>query len=80
MGEKKIASIGVGIKKWITFHGFSFNIDVDLHYFSLINPCGLNSDQITSLSKVLKRAVLKKEVNLVLQKKFADVFNVNVKN
>ena len=47
--EKKIGSIGIRIKKWVTFHGASFNIYPDLKYFKLINPCGLKNYDMTSL-------------------------------
>ncbi len=50
---EKIASIGVGIKRWITYHGFALNVNTDLSYFELINPCGLNSVKMTSMERVL---------------------------
>ena len=42
IGEKKIASIGVGVKRWISFHGIAININVDLELFSMIRPCGMD--------------------------------------
>jgi len=47
--RSKIASIGVGIKRWVTFHGLSININTDLSYFDLIVPCGLNNNPVTSI-------------------------------
>ncbi|MEE9193113.1 MAG: lipoyl(octanoyl) transferase LipB [Thermodesulfobacteriota bacterium] len=47
--NSKIASIGVGIKRWVTFHGLSLNINTDLSYFDLIVPCGLNNNPVTSI-------------------------------
>ena len=41
MGSEKIASIGVAIKRWVSFHGFALNYNTDLTYFDLIHPCGL---------------------------------------
>jgi len=41
VGEKKIASIGIGVKRWVSFHGLALNVNTDLSYFSLIFPCGL---------------------------------------
>ncbi|NIQ17896.1 MAG: lipoyl(octanoyl) transferase LipB, partial [Candidatus Aenigmarchaeota archaeon] len=55
VGEKKIAFIGIGIKGWITFHGFSININPDLSYFSLIKPCGWESKTVTSISEISGR-------------------------
>ena len=50
---KKIASIGVGFRRWISFHGVAVNINIDLTPFSYLRPCGLNGDEITSLREVL---------------------------
>ncbi len=51
--DKKIASIGIGVKKWVTYHGISININSDLDYFNLINPCGIRKLRMTSLASVL---------------------------
>ena len=48
----KIASIGIKFKKWISFHGFSFNLSPNLEHYSGINPCGLNNKNVTSLSDI----------------------------
>ncbi|MEE9316340.1 MAG: lipoyl(octanoyl) transferase LipB, partial [bacterium] len=53
VGKKKIAFIGIGIKGWVTFHGFSLNITPDISYFSLIRPCGFESRMVTSMSEIL---------------------------
>ena len=49
VGPRKIASIGVHVKKWITFHGFALNVTTDLKYFELIVPCGIEGVEMTSL-------------------------------
>lgn len=49
IGDEKIAAVGVSVKRWITQHGLSFNIDVDKTYFDWINPCGIKEFGITSL-------------------------------
>ena len=51
--EEKIASVGVAIKRWVSFHGFSLNYETDLKYFELINPCGLEGNKMTTMVKVL---------------------------
>jgi lipoate-protein ligase B len=53
VGGAKIASIGVGASSWVTYHGMSLNVDVDLSFFSMINTCGMTDIQVTSLSGVL---------------------------
>jgi len=67
--EKKIAAIGLRIKKWITYHGLSFNIDPDLKYYDKINACGLKNYKSTSL-KELEIELSKEEFDLLFYKKF----------
>jgi len=50
---EKIASVGVAIKRWISFHGFSLNYETDLKYFELINPCGLEGKKMTTMARIL---------------------------
>jgi len=50
---EKIASVGVAIKRWVSFHGFSLNYETDLKYFELINPCGLEGKKMTTMAKTL---------------------------
>jgi len=51
--EEKIASVGVAIKRWVSFHGFSLNYKTELKYFELINPCGLEGKKMTSMANIL---------------------------
>ena len=48
----KIASIGIKFKKWVSYHGFSFNLNPNLEHYSGINPCGLDNKNVTSLSDI----------------------------
>ena len=48
----KIASIGIKFKKWVSYHGFSFNLNPNLEHYSGINPCGLSNQNVTSLSDI----------------------------
>lgn len=52
--SKKIAFIGIGSSNWVTFHGLSININTDLGYFSMINPCGMRDIEVTSLSEITR--------------------------
>jgi len=78
VGKKKIASIGIGIKGWVTFHGFSLNINSDLSYFSLIRPCGFESRTVTSMSEILGSPVEPKDFRHQLIEQFREVFNLQM--
>jgi lipoate-protein ligase B len=73
-GEKKLASIGVAVVNWVTFHGFALNVNTDMRYFHLIKPCGLDPDTITSMEQVLGHEVPIQEVKRVVVQKFSEVF------
>ncbi len=53
---RKIASIGIHVKQWVTFHGFALNVSTDLSYFDLIVPCGIKDVTMTSVAAELRRA------------------------
>lgn len=74
VGDKKIASIGIAVRKWVTFHGFALNVRTDLKRFAAINPCGLKAEVMTSMAEVLGRDVDLEEVAPVVCRALADVF------
>jgi len=78
VGDKKVASIGVGVKGWVTFHGFALNINPDLSYFSFIRPCGFEYRTVTSLSEILAREVEPAGVRYHLIECFGIVFNLQM--
>lgn len=53
IGDRKIASLGIRISRWVTSHGFALNVATDLTYFSLMNPCGIEGCAMTSLQREL---------------------------
>tara|TARA_B100001175_G_scaffold259553_1_gene228310 strand:+ start:979 stop:1599 length:621 start_codon:yes stop_codon:yes gene_type:complete len=71
---KKVAAIGIKVKKWIAYHGFAINISNDLKKYDKINPCGLNSKKITNLHKIKK-----KNYNNI-KKKLIERFLFNIQN
>ena len=71
--EDKVAAIGLRVRKWVTFHGVSLNIDPDLEHFSGIVPCGVTEHGVTSLLD-LGQIVSTQEVDAVLKKTFAEIF------
>jgi lipoate-protein ligase B len=56
VGDRKVCSIGIAVRKWVTYHGFALNVDPNMRHFAFINPCGLASQQITSLKELLGAA------------------------
>jgi lipoyl(octanoyl) transferase len=70
----KIAAIGVRISRWITSHGFAFNVSTDLNFFQLIVPCGIADRGVTSLERLLGRRVDRAEVEDRLAARFCEVF------
>lgn len=72
--NRKIAAIGIKISRWITMHGFAFNVNTDLSLFTGIIPCGIVDKEVTSLQKELSRSVSVTEVKEILLKNFMEVF------
>ena len=71
--EEKIAAIGVRLKKWITFHGLSINVDPDLSHFQGIVPCGIKEHGVTSLVD-LGLPISMTDLDIALAKSFSKVF------
>ena len=76
--ERKICAIGVRCSRWITMHGFAFNVNTDLTYFNHIIPCGIVNKQVTSLEKELGYKVDIEEVKEKIKKNFATVFDAEL--
>jgi len=62
IGPRKIMSIGIAVRKWVTFHGVALNVSTDLSKFAAINPCGLDAQVMTSMERELGRVVTLDEV------------------
>ncbi|HTU32468.1 MAG TPA: lipoyl(octanoyl) transferase LipB [Candidatus Acidoferrum sp.] len=73
-GEGKLGAIGVHLSRWVTSHGFAYNVSTDLRYFDLIVPCGISGRRATSLERLLARSVDKAEVRDRLESYFGEVF------
>ncbi len=75
IGDRKIAAIGIKVSRWITMHGFAFNVNTDLNLFNGIIPCGIQDKSVTSLSKELKSEIGIKEVKEKLLINFTRLFD-----
>ena len=79
VGNDKICAIGIKTSRWITMHGFAFNVNTDLSFFERIIPCGIFEKGVTSLRDVLGTEITLEEVSVVLVHEFGEVFGVDVR-
>lgn len=72
--KEKLAAIGVHVSRWVTSHGFAYNVSTEMRYFDLIVPCGIADHKPTSLERLLGRAVEREEVAEKIARNFGNVF------
>lgn len=72
--DGKLASIGVAVRRWVTWHGFALNVSTDLRYFRLMNPCGIAGCPVASVRSVLGREVNLDQVKTVVRSEMLKVF------
>lgn len=78
---RKICAMGVKASRWVTLHGFAFNVNTDMRYFEYIVPCGIKDKQVTSLKRELERELTPEEMidlKAKIRKHFADVFGAEL--
>jgi len=76
--ERKICAMGIKCSRWITMHGFAFNVNTDLTYFDNIVPCGIVGKQVTSMEKELGYKIDYATIKAQLKKNFEQVFDVQL--
>ena len=78
VGDNKIASIGIHVKRWVTMHGFALNVAPDMEHLSLIHHCGIKDAPMTSVEEILGRPVPRADVLRALTKAFGLVFGLRL--
>jgi lipoyl(octanoyl) transferase len=75
LGTRKVAAIGVAVRRWVTYHGFALNVNANLNHFQGIVPCGIQATDgtVTSLEAELRRPLPLEEVKTVLAKEFREL-------
>lgn len=73
--QRKIAAIGIKVSRWITMHGFAFNVNTDLNLYNGIIPCGIDDKDVTSLSRELESEVEIESVKSTILKYVAEIFD-----
>ena len=80
VGKKKIGSIGIGLSRWVSYHGLSVNINADLSYFSMIRSCGIKGVEVTSLARLLGKTADMGSVKEKLAAAFDEIFKFSQKS
>jgi len=75
VGDRKVAAIGVAVRRWVAFHGFALNVDPDLTHFDLIHPCGIRHLGVASMASLLGQAPPREQVLDRLATEFARVWD-----
>ncbi len=75
---RKICALGVKTSRWVTMHGFAFNVKTDLSYFNHIVPCGINDKAVTSLEAELGKPVSIKQVSVELRRQLEEAFQMEL--
>jgi lipoyl(octanoyl) transferase len=78
VGNDKLVAMGVHLSRWVTSHGFAFNVNTNLRYFDWIVPCGLQGRGVTSLAKLLGHVVDMEQVTAAVVKHFGEVFELEM--
>ena len=75
---RKICAMGVRCSRWVTMHGFAFNVNANLDYFKNIIPCGIDDKDVTSMERELGHPVDMSDVKKILKKNIADLFQMEL--
>lgn len=73
--DKKIASIGIAVRKWVTYHGFALNLSTDLRYFQAVDPCGFNGSIMTTVQNEMGPAADIRQISARITEKLVEGFS-----
>ena len=76
LGDRKVASLGISVRRWVTLHGFALNVSTDLSGFEIIRPCGEDPGVMTSMAAILGGPVSMPEVRRCVARRFAETFQI----
>ena len=76
--SKKVCAFGIRASRWVTMHGFSFNVNPELNYFKNIIPCGIKDKGVTSVSELKKSNIEMNQIKQILYKNFAKSFSAEL--
>ena len=79
VGERKIASVGLAIRKWVSYHGFAFNWAPNMAHFGLITPCGLSGVEMTSVEEILEKAIDPMALRKGICRHFEEIFHIRLR-
>lgn len=78
VGNDKLTAIGIAVSRWVTMHGFAFNVNTDLSHFKWIVPCGLQDKGVTSIETLIGRPYDIQQMNTRIIQQFQTLFDVDV--
>ena len=76
LGDRKVASLGISVRRWVTLHGFALNVSTDLSGFEIVRPCGEDPGVMTSMAAILGVPVFMPEVRRCVARRFAETFQI----
>jgi lipoyl(octanoyl) transferase len=80
VGGAKVAAIGMKVSRWVTKHGFAFNVNTDLDYFGNIVPCGITDKSVTSIQRLVGESVSLVETRDLVAREFSSVFDIELQD
>jgi lipoate-protein ligase B len=76
VGPKKLGSVGIAVRRWVSYHGFALNVNTDLEPFGWVHPCGLVGVTMTSIAELLGRELPMADVGTALKRHVEEIFGV----